>query len=87
MPQPSAFEVGMAIGKLKRHKSPGRDQIPVEMTTTEGWTIHYEIHKLINSIWKKEELPHQWSQSLYLFIMVITHTLIIIAILSLLSTT
>ena len=50
MPQPSASEVGMAIVKLKRHKSPGRDQIPVEMTTTEGWTIRYEIHKLINSI-------------------------------------
>jgi len=34
------------------------------MITTEGWTIHYEIHKLINSIWNKEELPHQWKESI-----------------------
>jgi hypothetical protein len=32
-------------------------------------TIHSEIHKLINSIWNKEELPEEWrGQSLYLFI-------------------
>ena len=62
MPQPSDFEVGMAIGKLKRHNSPSSDQIPVDMITTEGWTIRYEIHKLINSIWNKEELPHQCRQ-------------------------
>jgi hypothetical protein len=29
MPQLSAFDVEMAIEKLKRHKSPGIDQIPV----------------------------------------------------------
>ena len=27
VPEPSAFEFEMAIEKLKRHKSPGRDQI------------------------------------------------------------
>ena len=30
-PQPSAFEVEMATGKLKRHKSPDTDQIPAEL--------------------------------------------------------
>jgi hypothetical protein len=30
VPEPSAFEVEMAIEKLKRHKSPGIDQIPAE---------------------------------------------------------
>jgi hypothetical protein len=54
----------MATGKLKRHTSPGSDQIPVEMFTTEGWTICYEVHKLINSIWNKEELPNQWKESI-----------------------
>ena len=29
--EPSAFEFGMAIEKLKRHKSPGTDQIPAEL--------------------------------------------------------
>ena len=28
VPQPSAFEIKIAIEKLKRHKSPGIDQIP-----------------------------------------------------------
>ena len=31
VPEPSAFEVEMAIVKLKRHKSPGVDQIPAEL--------------------------------------------------------
>jgi hypothetical protein len=31
VPEPSAFEVKMAIGKLKRHKPPGTDQIPAEL--------------------------------------------------------
>jgi len=25
-------------------------------------TIHSEIHKLINSIWNKEDLPKQWKE-------------------------
>jgi len=31
VPEPSAFEVELAIEKLKNHKSPGIDQIPAEM--------------------------------------------------------
>jgi hypothetical protein len=31
------------------------------MTLSE--TLRSEIHKLINSIWKKEELPDQWKES------------------------
>jgi hypothetical protein len=50
VPEPSAFEVEMAIEKLKRYKSPGTDEI----TAAGGRTIRSEIHKLINSIWNKE---------------------------------
>jgi hypothetical protein len=32
VPEPSAFEVEMATEKLKRHKSPGIDNIPAELT-------------------------------------------------------
>ena len=49
--QPSAFEVELAIEKLKIHKSPGIDQIPAEFIKTGGRTIRYAIHKLIISIW------------------------------------
>ena len=31
LPEPSATEFELAIDKLKRHKSPGIDQIPVEL--------------------------------------------------------
>jgi hypothetical protein len=31
VPEPSDFEVEMAIGQLKRHKSPGTDQIQAEL--------------------------------------------------------
>jgi len=36
VPEPSAFEVEMAIEKLKRHKSAGFDQIPAELIKVEG---------------------------------------------------
>ena len=64
----SAFEVEVAIEKLKRHKSPGIDQIPAELIKAGGMKIYSEINKLIISIWNKEELPEEWSQSLYIFI-------------------
>jgi hypothetical protein len=54
----------MVIEKLKRHKSSGIDQIPAEVIKAGGTTIHSEIHKLINSIWNKEELPEQWKESI-----------------------
>ena len=31
VPEPSAFEIELAIEKLKSHKSPGVDQIPAEL--------------------------------------------------------
>ena len=58
----SATEVELAIDKLKSHKSPGIDQILAELI--KGRTICLEIHKLITSIWKKEELPEEWKESI-----------------------
>jgi len=58
----SDFHVEVAIETLKSNKSPGIDQIPVELTKAGGRTIRYEIHKLIISIWNKEELPEEWKE-------------------------
>jgi hypothetical protein len=63
VPPPSASEVGVAIGKLKRYKSPGVDQIPAELIQAGGETLCLEIHKLIKLVWNKDELPHQWKES------------------------
>jgi hypothetical protein len=64
VPQPSAAEVEVTIRKLKRYKAPGSDQIPAELIQAGGETLHSEIHKFIMLIWNKEELPHQWKESI-----------------------
>ena len=68
MPEPSAFEFELAIEKLKNHKSPGIDQIPAELIKAGVRTIRCEIHKLIISIWIKEELPDEWKESIIVLI-------------------
>ena len=55
IPEPSASEFELAIEKLKSHESPGIDQIPAEPIKARHRTIRSEIHKLIISIWNKEE--------------------------------
>jgi len=64
VPEPGAFEVELAIGKLKNHKSPGIDQILAELIKAGGRTICCAIHKLIISIWNKGELPEEWKESI-----------------------
>jgi hypothetical protein len=64
VPEFNSSQVEMAIEKIKRHKSPGTDQIPAELIKAGGRAIRSEIHKLINSIWNKEELPEQWKESI-----------------------
>jgi hypothetical protein len=60
VPQPGASEVG----KLKRYSCQCVDQIRAEHIEAGVETLHSEIHKLIKLIWNKEELPHQWKQSI-----------------------
>jgi hypothetical protein len=62
--EPSASETEVAIRKLNRYKSPGVDQIPAELIQAGGGTLRSELHKLIKLIWNKEELPHQWKESI-----------------------
>jgi hypothetical protein len=50
MPEPSDFGVEMAVEKVKRHKSPGINQIPAEIIKAGCRTFRSEAHKLINSI-------------------------------------
>ena len=64
VPEPSASEVELAIGKLKSHKSPDIDQIPAELIKSGGKTIRCEIPKFIISITNKEELPEEWKESI-----------------------
>ena len=64
VPDPSSSEDELAIEKLKNHKSHGSDQIPAELFKAGCKTVLYEIHRLIISIWNKEELPEEWKESI-----------------------
>jgi hypothetical protein len=44
VPEPSAFEVAMAIEKLKGHRSPGIDQIPAEFVKAGDRSIRSAIN-------------------------------------------
>jgi hypothetical protein len=59
VPGPSRLETEIAIAKLKKYKSPGSDEIPAELIQAGGEILLSTIHKLINSVWYKEELPDQ----------------------------
>jgi hypothetical protein len=63
VPGPSHLEVEISIAKLKKHKSLGSDQILAELYQAGGKILVSVIHKLINSVWNKEELPDQWKES------------------------
>jgi hypothetical protein len=64
VPEPSAFEVEIAIAKLTKYKLPGSGQILAQLVQAGGETLQSEIHKLINSIWSKEELHDKWKESI-----------------------
>jgi len=62
VPEPSASEAEMVIKNLNRYKSPCIDKIRSELIKAAGRMICSLIHKLINYIWDKEELPKQWKE-------------------------
>jgi hypothetical protein len=45
VPEPSASEVEVAVGKLKRFKLPGVVQIPAELIQARGKTLCSDVHK------------------------------------------
>jgi hypothetical protein len=48
---PSRLEVEIPIAKLKKYKSPGRDEIRAELIQAGGEMLLSAIHKLINSMY------------------------------------
>jgi hypothetical protein len=63
---PSPFEFKIAIARQKKCKLSGNYQIPAELF--QGQTLRSENHKLISSIWNKEQLPDQWKESIIVLI-------------------
>jgi len=52
------------IEKIRSHKSPATERSPSELIKAGCRTFQSEIHKLIISIWNKEELPEECKESI-----------------------
>jgi hypothetical protein len=52
---------------LKRCKSPGIDQIPAEFIQAGSNALRSKIHKLVYSMWNREELPEKWIESIIVY--------------------
>jgi hypothetical protein len=61
VPGPSHLEVEISIAEMKMCKSQGSEQITAELIQAGVETLLSVIHKHINSMWNKEELPDQWT--------------------------
>jgi hypothetical protein len=67
VPQLSASEVEVAIGKFEKYKSPGVDLIPAELSQAGGETLRSEIHNLLSLSRTKNCPTSGKSQLWYLF--------------------
>jgi hypothetical protein len=61
--EPSAFEIEMAIEKLKRQITKYWSN-PSKNDSSRDKTICSKIRTLTNSVWNKEELPADWKESI-----------------------
>jgi hypothetical protein len=55
VPEPSLVKMKIAIGKLESYTFPGSDQVLAKLIKAGGEILCSEMHKLICSIWNKEE--------------------------------
>jgi hypothetical protein len=66
VPGPNHLEVETAIVMLKSINLQAVIQLPAKLIQTRGETLVSAIHKLITSVWNKDELPDQWKESIIL---------------------
>jgi hypothetical protein len=64
VPGTSCLEVEIAFAKFRKYKLPLSDQIPAELIQAGGETLLSAIHKRINSVWNKEDLPEKCKESI-----------------------
>lgn len=60
----SACGVDTATKYMKRHKSPGINQIPPELIKRGSMRVCCGIRKLKYSVWKEQEVLWQWKEPL-----------------------
>jgi hypothetical protein len=61
---PTLEEVTNLIKKQRNGKAPGEDKISIELLKYGGPELHKYLHKLIQNIWKYEEIPDEWNEAI-----------------------
>ena len=66
--EPSSLysEIEKAIKEIKSNKSPGIEDIPIELIKEGGENITRFFHRLIITIWETKDWPKDWSKSIFL---------------------
>lgn len=62
--EPAVDEISRAIRKLKNNKAPGNDTISAECLKNGGESLVRALYQLICQIWKEEEIPTSWKESI-----------------------
>jgi len=61
---PDILDTELAIQSMNNNKSPGIDNIPVELYKSGGGLLFNKIHSLIKRIWKEEKMPTGWKTNI-----------------------
>jgi len=57
------------VKRLKKHKSPGIDDITGEMIQVGGEKVTEELHAICNQIWKEGSIPDEWTKTVIVTIL------------------
>jgi sorting nexin-29 len=58
------MRVKFQLQRSEMYKSPCSYQIPANLIQAGRETLQFEIHKLVDFTWNKEEFPDQWKESI-----------------------
>ncbi|KAG1671311.1 LINE-1 retrotransposable element ORF2 protein [Nymphon striatum] len=59
-------EFKKAMRSLKNNKASGSDEIPIEFIKAAGTKIHQDIYEIITNIYKGEDIPEDWLETVFL---------------------
>ena len=65
-PPPLKSEVGRAIKDAASQKTPGPDDVPIELIKNGVETTIKLMHQISVSIWKTDKWPDDWTNSLFI---------------------
>jgi hypothetical protein len=54
------MDVEIAIGQMKKNKSPSDDEVTVEMITNAGPLGMQWLYRLMRKIWTENKIPGDW---------------------------